>query len=283
MFLRRGILYVAGAVVLIAPSAAWLVSSLVTNPPRRVLAPVEVRATEVERAAAPLAELAARDPLAVVRRGIERYDREIREYRCVLLKQERLEGGLTPVQEVEVRFRQSPQTVYMLWRTNADQAKRALFVDDGRNVDQDGQKLARVEPAGALVHLFVKDIYMPIDGPEARQASRRSIAECGFRATFTLLERYNALAAERGVLDLKYGGTGVVDGRPTYVIVRNLPHGGDGDVYPDARMVLHLDQEWLLPVAVYSYADHEEQELLGSYVFMKVELNPKFEADAFRF
>jgi len=283
MFLRRGILYVAGAVVLIAPPAAWLISSLATNPPRRVFAPVELRANTAERGAAPLMDLVERDPAAVVRMGIERYDREIREYRCVLLKQERLAGGLTPVQEVEVRFRQSPQTVYMLWRTNADQAKRALFIDDGRNVDQEGHKLARVEPAGAIVRLLVKDVYMPIDGPEARKASRRTINECGFRSTFDLLERYNAVAAEHGVLDFKYAGIGVVDGRPTYVIVRTLPRGGDGDLYPDARMVLHLDQEWLLPVAVYSYADHEEKELLGSYVFTKVELNPGFGEDAFGF
>ncbi len=221
--------------------------------------------------------------MALVRQGIERYDREVRGYRCVLIKQERLAGALTPVQEVEVRFRESPHTVYMLWRTNADQVKRALFVDDGVNVDQDGQKLARIEPAGALVRLFVKDLNMPIDGPEAHKASRRSINECGFRATFTLLERYNSVAAERGVLDLKYTGGGMVDGRPTYVIVRTLPLSGDGDVYPDARMVLHLDQGWLLPVAVYSYADHEGKELLGSYVFTRVELNPTFGDEEFRF
>jgi len=218
-----------------------------------------------------------------VRLGLERYDREIREYRCVLLKQERLDDGMTPVQEIEVRFRAKPQTVYMLWRTNADDVKRALFIDDGQNLTDDGRKQARVEPAGSLVRLLVKDIYMPIDGPEARQASRRTIEECGFRATFALLEKYNALAAERGVLDFKYSGTGVVDGRPTFVIVRTLPHGGADDIYPDARMVMHLDQEWLLPVAVYSYADPAEKELLGSYVFTKVELNPGFDAAAFGF
>ena len=38
-------------------------------------------------------------------------------------------------------------------------------------------------------------------------------------------------------------------------------------------MVLHLDQEWLLPTAVYCYADHEGKELLGSYVFTNVRLN----------
>ena len=60
----------------------------------------------------------------------------------------------------------------------------------------------------------------------------------------------SAIAAEQGVLNIRYAGTGVIDGRPTFVIVRDLPYSGPRGPYPDARMVLHLDQEWLLPVAV---------------------------------
>jgi hypothetical protein len=62
-----------------------------------------------------------------------------------------------------------------------------------------------------------------------------------------------------------------------------LPYDGPEGTYPDARMVLHLDQEWLLPTAVYSYADHEGKDLLGSYVFTKVRLNPGLTDDAFKF
>jgi hypothetical protein len=48
-------------------------------------------------------------------------------------------------------------------------------------------------------------------------------------------------------------------------------------------MVMHLDQEWLLPVAVYSYADHEEKKLLGRYIFTDVNLEPKFSDKDFEF
>jgi hypothetical protein len=260
----------------------WIVSSI----PSAALTP----AADVARSAAGVgqaddrAALAQRDPMALVERGRAWYEANVHEYRCVLVKQERLGDELSPVQEVELRFRAAPRAVYMLWKSNADQAKRALFLgDDSNYVDKNGEALARVEPAGAIARLFVKDIYVPLHGAEAHKASRRTLDEAGFGATFDLLEAYNAVAAKQGVLDIRYGGTGRVDGRPTYVIVRDLPYEDPSGPYPDARMVLHLDQQWLLPVAVYSYADHDEKTLLGSYVFTHVELNPSFDGNAFRF
>lgn len=280
---RRGILYITGVLIILVPPMLWLVSSVPAAPRPVTTAPaVRYAAHEVPEAAS-LAALAARDPMALVRLGRERYDQNVREYRCVLVKQERLGDKLSEVQEIELRLREEPFTVYMLWRVNADEARRALFMRGGEFVDKKGRALARVEPNGAVARLFVKDIYMPINGPEARRVSRRAIDEAGFRATFELLESYNAIAAERGVLELRYAGTGTIDGRPTFILVRDLPYEGPSGPYPDARMVLHLDQEWLLPVAVYSYADHQERELLGRYEFTQVDLRPRFDADDFEF
>ena len=97
------------------------------------------------------------------------------------------------------------------------------------------------------------------------------------------MENVHKLALDRGVLDIRYDGPGRVDGRPTYVLVRHLPYSGPEGEFPDARLVLHLDQEWLLPVAIYSYGDREEKELLGSYVLTSVKLNQNFDDDTFKF
>jgi hypothetical protein len=281
---RRGILYVAGALLIVGPPALWVISSLPVATRIPLDAP-RARLTHATPQDTPdLAALAERDPLALVRLGRERYEQTVREYRCVLVKQERLGNKLSDVQEVELRFREEPRAVYMLWQSNADGARRALYLPGERGYTNDkGEALARVEPNGAIARLFVKDVYLPVHGPDARKASRRAIDEAGFHATFDLLEAYDAVAAERGVLDIRYAGTGVVGGRPTYVLVRDLPYSGPDGPYPDARLVLHLDQQWLLPTAVYSYADHQETELLGSYEFTQVELNPGFGPDAFHF
>ena len=227
--------------------------------------------------------LAKSDPWALARLGRQRYEREIHDYTCVFLKQERIGNKLRDVEEIEVRFHDEPKTVYMIWRQNADQAKRALFKDTPEFVNDKGEKVARVEPAGALIRLVVSDILMPIHGKRARQSSRRFIDEFGFRSTFILLDRYNQLGMDLGVLDLRYEGEGNVDGRPTYQIVRYLPYDGPDGIWPDAKLVMHIDQEWLLPTAVYSYADHAGTVLLGSYVHTQVKLNPGLTADAFEF
>ncbi|MFH1749089.1 MAG: DUF1571 domain-containing protein [Planctomycetota bacterium] len=291
---RRGVLYVTAVVIVAAPPVLWFVMHLSATPSEAVIVPVSYArgATSVVAGSASaatsstgsLVALAERDPLALARIGHERYEREIDDYRCVLIKQESICGTLTAVEEVELRFRKAPHTVYMLWRKNASQAKRALFKEDDPDfINDEGQPIARVEPAGAVVRIFVKDIMIPVNGEQARKVSRRTIDECGFGATFDLLQRFNGIARQKGVLDVRYAGIAEVDGRPTYVIVRHLPYEGEGGAYPDAKMVLHLDREWLLPVAVESFADADGTKLLGRYFFTQVEVNPGLTDQDFEF
>ena len=230
-----------------------------------------------------LADLAERDPMGLARMGLKRYERLVRDYRCVFHKQERIGGKLRAEEQIEVRFREQPHSVYMIWQKNADKVKRALFIDSPKNTDKKGRKLATVEPAGAVIRIFVKETRIPIHGKDARKASRRTIDEFGFKAVFNLLDRFNRLGAENGVLEFTFGGEGEVDGRPTFILIRHLPYDGPTGTYPDAMMVLHIDQEWLLPTAVHSYSDHEGRELLGSYVFTDVELNPGLDDADFKF
>src|SRR5262249_4879329 len=140
---------------------------------------------------AELLELAKREPMALVRRGKERLEREIKDYSCLFIKQEFVQGKLKDVEEIQVRCRAAPLSVFMFWKKNADQVRRALFVDSPQRVDRSGQKLAKIEPNGAIIRLVVSEVDMPIHGKEAREASRRTIDEFGFRSTFDILEKYN--------------------------------------------------------------------------------------------
>lgn len=231
---------------------------------------------------AALAELAANDPSRFAELARESYEKNVREYSCVFLKQERIGKKLSPLQEIEVLYRDQPLSVFMKWRRNPDQCRRVLYVA-GRHVGKKGKQLALVEPNGAIVRLFVKKIKIAIDGSRSKKASRRTIDQFGFKSTLKLLADYNRLAEKRGVLKMSYEGEGTIDGRPTFVVVRHLPYTGPDCDYPDARMVIHFDQEWLLPVAVFSWADVDEKKLLGSYVMTKVRLNPGFSDSDFEF
>lgn len=232
---------------------------------------------------AALEALAEENPKALIDLALQRYDAGVRDYRCVFLKQERLGGQLTPVQHIRVLYRESPVSVYMKWEKNADQVKRALYIDRSDFVDDDGRKVAKVEPNGALIRLVVSEVEMPIHGDRARQTSRRSIDEFGFRSALALFREINALAERKGKLKLWYDGQGMVDGRPTFVIKRELPPSTQEHNWPDRLLAVHFDQEWLLPVAVHSFADVDGRQLLGSYVYTDVELNPGLGETAFKF
>ncbi len=170
----------------------------------------------------------------------------------------------------------------MKWLQNPDECRRALYVAD-RYFDRKGNQLALVEPNGAIVRLFLKKTKVAIRGSFSKRASRRTIDQFGFKSTLDLLDEYNRIAEKRGVLKMMYEGEGTIDGRPTFIVVRHLPYTGADCEFPDARMVIHFDQEWLLPVAVYSWADFEENRLLGSYIMTKVRLNPGFTESDFEF
>lgn len=268
--------------------AAQLVPSapLADSPALAVDSPVPVVAaahmTKPGTATASLAERLQRDPMALADMGLERYTREVKDYSCVFHKQERIDGKLGAEQQIKVLYREAPHSVFMTWLKNEDQCRRALYVRD-RHVNSKGEQEAMVEPAGALVRLIVSETLVPIHGARSRKASRRTIDEFGFKSTLDLLMRYNNLAKGRGVLEISYVGEGKVDERPTFVLVRNLPYTGPDCEFPDARMIIHFDQEWLLPVAVYSYADKQEKVLLGSYIMTEVKLNQGLGDAAFKF
>ncbi|MGE3180052.1 MAG: DUF1571 domain-containing protein, partial [Phycisphaerae bacterium] len=118
----------------------------------------------------------------------------------------------------------------------------------------------------------------------AKKASRRSIADAGFSATYRLLEQYNTNAKKRGELNFKYVGKDEIDGRPTLCFERLIPENKiDGVTYVDAKMELHIDEQWLIPVAVYSYADQAGKKLLGKYIFVDVDITPNFSDRDFKF
>lgn len=232
----------------------------------------EARLAAPPRAAEELARLAA-----------ERVESSIRDYRCIFLKRERIDGKLRDEEIIDVAFRDEPTSVYMVWRKNAGEAKRALYVDSKEWVDAKGRKLVRVEPAGAVARLFVAEAQIELHGAEARAASRRGMDEFGFKALIRLLRNYNDIARKNGVLDFRYEGEGVIDGRPTYVLVRRLPYKDEKGPYPDALMRMHIDQEWMIPTAVFSFADAEGKVLLASYIYTQVNLNPNLREADFKF
>lgn len=222
------------------------------------------------------------DPDALLHEAAERYARTIRSYRCTLWRRERIRGKLTPQQAIDVQFRESPRAIVMRWLVNPVQIKRCVY-EAGRHRNRKGEECALVEPANVLARLCASKVAVPIHGPRARRSSRYAIDEFGFGAALDRILRVDDIASGRGELDLRVTGTGEIDGRPTWVVERRLPQGFQGRDYPDAKLIVHIDRAWLLPVAVWSYADSAGHTLLGSYRITNVRLNIDFGDDLLEF
>lgn len=231
------------------------------------------------------AEFAASDPIGFARWARQQFEQNIGDYMCTFSKQEMVNGKMTQLQKIELRYRKNPESIYLIWLENAGDAKRALYIPSNPEYrEKDGTRLAKVEPAGAIARMLVSDIMIEIDGSHAKKASRRTIADCGFAGTYRLLEEYNATAERNGELDFRFIGPATVAGRKTFRFERFIPeHKVDGKTYVDARMILHIDQELFVPVAVYSFADHEGKKLLGQYLFSDINVKPNFKPQDFQF
>lgn len=216
-------------------------------------------------------DMARHQPIRLLQEAKKRYGQDIVDYTCTFRKQELLNGRLTKIQGADVKFRDQNHSVFMHWTENPGKARRVIYVEE--KWDKSGKPAALCQPEGAIARAIVKSIVMPIHGPEAKAASRRSIDQFGFANCLNLILKYSLVAQERGELSLEFVGEASVDGRPTYVFERVLPYTGEGGEYPDRVLVYHLDKETLLPLSCASYADDDKEELLGKYVYSNVQLN----------
>lgn len=206
--------------------------------------------------------LAESNPVAFLESALKTYHSNIRDYTCTFIKQELVRGSLTSEQEISVKFREGPFSVFMQWTKNPTMVDRVLYVK-GQNNNQ-----AMVKPAGWLGWFVRTHVNRAVDSPDSTKVSRRRLDQFGFANTLRLILEVNRRAMKNGDLNFTYKGTGELNGRKTYVFERFLP---DKPIYPDQHMVVQIDQEWLVPIGTFCY--DARGRLLGKYLYRDVKLN----------
>lgn len=225
----------------------------------------------------PFEQLIRHDPLSALIEARARHLREVTNYECVMIKQELLPSGMSEEQEIKVKFRHEPYSVFMDWQRNPGLASRALYVK-GRWTDPTAKNpeerdLAVAQP-GKIAQLFLKSIKQPVRGNLARRSSRHYLDEFGFQKTLDMLIKYCDIAKSKGELVLDFCGESRFDGRPVWVLRRRLPYTGQCGAYPDRTAEILIDKEYRVPVGVYCYSDDEKQpcNLLGKYEYRGVRM-----------
>ncbi len=215
-----------------------------------------------------LIDYAKTDHIALLKYAQEHYRKRVQDYSATLVKQERINNTLKPVETVDVIFKERPFSVLMNWKKNAGKVNKLLYVEG-----QYDNKMV-VHPTGLFS--ILKSARRSPQSKEARQSSLRTCDQFGFyRSMASLLEIYT-LAQEQGDLRIGYLGKTLVDKRPCIAMERILPVKKE---YPYARLVMEFDVEYLVPTAVTSY--DWQGRLLGRYVYKNLRFNIGLTQDMF--
>lgn len=289
MFVRSLTLIVVAGVCLAAspaPPPLRPPSETVRGP--EILIPDASSGTLTDRDFARRAET---DPIALLEAAIRRYRAEVRCYTAELHKHERVGGQLHEPEVIQLVVRDTPYAVRMIWENGA----REVFFAKIRGVlyvtgENDGQiKVWRPDSLLKFVNSGTADAI-------ARKSSRYSITEAGLASA---LERtYEAWSESRntGTLDWKYIDTRPVEevgGRECHIIQRTcskpeLDPFLMNEPRPDANsrpseafstVTLMFDTKTWLQVG--SRLERADGELIGSYYFRDIKLNPDLPADTF--
>lgn len=219
-----------------------------------------------------LERLALTDPIAFMETCVRRYEREVKAYRAVLRKRERLDGTLQPFEVIAVHFRDQPFSVILDWKEGTRLAKKTLFVK-GENNDK-----VLVKPAGlaALLGIVERDA----EGAEARKSGRYPLTEFGMKigmqrtvATWTRAQKHNAFhIAYLGVKPIPE-----LNDRPCFVLKRTRYKAPEEDGV--IEYTTYIDKEtWLQTGSILRGPD---KHIRGEYYFKDVEVNPTFEPNHF--
>jgi hypothetical protein len=212
------------------------------------------------------------DPLTFMQKCLQRYDREVKGYNCILEKQERVAGSLHPREIVQAHFREKPFSVLMKWLKGAGKAQAALYVEGENNNHM------LVLPAGFL--RLVGVVERPLDHPDVKASGRFGIEEFGMKKGLENAVRTWSAARRRQALHVAYEGiyrVGEAGGRLCYRLHRTRFDHPEQDGILD--VVLYLDIETWLQVG--SVIRGQDGRLIGEYFFRDIQLNPVCAPDQF--
>lgn len=200
------------------------------------------------------------------------YLQRVPDYKAILKRQERIDGSLLDPQEITLKVRHEPFSLYMKW-TEGDKGRQLIYVK-GLHDDQ-----VLVQPGG-LTGRLTGALQMPPNDP-------RVLAESRYPATCAGLLELSNLILRNHETDLQHA-TGVqcemcdgqsFDERPCYLT--SIVYDNPSVCKNYHKSLILIDQELSVPVCVRNYtwvegkpaAEDNDDNLIESYSYSGLEIN----------
>jgi hypothetical protein len=236
-------------------------------------APVQAGPVGAAPASDALAQRVAKDALAVLQEGLDRYNKDVTTYTCTLYKQERLDpkGTMGPEQKMNCKFMGKPFSVFADAVANPIGAKKILYIEG----QWDNKML--VQPSG--VAGILGSLLIDPHGSQAMADTLQPIDQFGFKKGAEKLIHSYQLAHKEGILTVKVLGADTVGGRAVVVCEVKIAEPKPTGRFDYPRVRVSLDREWLLPIAVDTWdADGIER---GHYKYTDVNFKANLTAKDF--
>jgi len=172
-----------------------------------------------------------------------RYFQNVRDYSCVLIKREQVQGRLQPENVIAMRVRNQPFSVYLRWLGPKSSVGQEACYVAGRNNGQ-----MRVHSPGILGAVGFVSID-PRD-PRAMQASRHPITEAGIGNLIETTRKGWAWERQLNRTQVRIAEYEFNKRRCTRV---ELIHPERINGFYSYRTVTYFDNEWHLPIRFEAY------------------------------
>jgi hypothetical protein len=210
-------------------------------------------------------------------RRLEKLHKEVKDYRCILVKRERIQGKLMPSQRMHVKVRHelaedgevvTPFSVYLRFFGRRDLEGREVLYVKGQN----NNKMLVRKGGRLLANMTLK---LSPQSPLAMSGNRFAVTEIGIE---NLLRRLVAL----GKIETRYAECEVTEiqdiavaGRPCTGIQIRHPVRRQHFRYHVAR--IYIDRELQLPICFQSYDWPKEEgqvpPLIEEYTYVDLRIN----------
>jgi hypothetical protein len=244
------------------------------------------------------ARLARTDPVAMLEQCLLRYRREVKQLRATLEKRERLDGVLHDPEVVRLAVRHDPLAVALRWEAGAREDRVGVKTVGVVYPDPEDPKRDRMRVWRPDARLsFMKETAVGPKDSDARRAARYCARESGLDQVMLRTLAAWKRAKDRGDR-IEYVGLEPVaeaGGQTCHVLRRTCP-GLEVDSFaldeapptdPEklrkdgfTEVTLYVDAERRLQVGSRLTRDGGA-ELVGSYFYRDLELNPELPADTF--